>query len=380
MCKKIIFSVITMMTCFMSCSLEYRRVTDTEEKIPQIVFENLKMIQYSNNQKKLDLETLKLEQYKNSSIVFAENVKFNLYNLNNEITTFGNANLVSVDTEKENFQFFDKFEFLDKSQDIKISGSSLKWDSETEQIVSEKKSKITLSMEDLTITGKDFSASSISNTFLFSDSVYGQQILVNQTTNEKEKIVFSGDSMQGHVSNNDSNNSTILSGNANIKTSSMTIQADSIELYGKDFSKIKAKGNISGTNSEAELQFNADSLEYDQNTKVVILSGNVQLKDLKNDVIAKAQIIEYDQKSDVAVLQIDVELKQKSNICTGAYSIYRKKDQILELAGNASVKQDEDTFRAQSIKFNMQTEEIELDGNIRGTVTSSSEKKEKSDE
>ena len=186
--------------------------------------------------------------------------------------------------------------------------------------------------------------------------------------------------MQGHVSNNDSNNSTILSGNANIKTSSMTIQADSIELYGKDFSKIKAKGNISGTNSEAELQFNADSLEYDQNTKVVILSGNVQLKDLKNDVIAKAQIIEYDQKSDVAVLQIDVELKQKSNICTGAYSIYRKKDQILELAGNASVKQDEDTFRAQSIKFNMQTEEIELDGNIRGTVTSSSEKKEKSDE
>ena len=82
----------------------------------------------------------------------------------------------------------------------------------------------------------------------------------------------------------------------------------------------------------------------------------------------------------MAVLQIDVELKQKSNICTGAYSIYRKKDQILELAGNASVKQDEDTFRAQSIKFNMQTEEIELDGNIRGTVTSSSEKKEKSDE
>ena len=58
MCKKIIFSVITMMTCFMSCSLEYRRVTDTEEKIPQIVFENLKMIQYSNNQKKLDLYIL----------------------------------------------------------------------------------------------------------------------------------------------------------------------------------------------------------------------------------------------------------------------------------------------------------------------------------
>lgn len=361
----------TILSLCSSCSLQYQRNTNAEDKFPQIEFKNLKLIQYKNNKKYLEIETSKLEQYKKSSLIYAENVNFNLYNSERKKTSFGNAKLISADSKNNNFQFFDEFEFLDNSQNIKISGTSLKWDNSTEQLVSEKNAKITLTKDDLSVTGKDFSASSVSNKFLFSGSVYGQQIFVNKSTDEKDKIIFSGDSMQGRVSNEDNNNSTILSGNANIKTSSMTIEADSIELCGKDFSIIKAKGNISGTNSESELQFEADSLEYNQETKIVLLSGNVELKDLKNDVSAKAQYIEYDQNSDVAIMQVEVELTQKSNICTGAYSIYRKKEQILELTGNASVKQGEDLFRAQSIKFNMDTEEIQMEGNIRGSVTSS---------
>ena len=94
------------------------------------------------------------------------------------------------------------------------------------------------------------------------------------------------------------------------------------------------------------------------------------MKDEKNNVTAKAQSIEYDQNTDVAVMQIDVELTQKQNVCKAAYSIYRKKEQTLELSGNAIVRQKDDMFRAQSITFNMETEEIQMDGNIRGTVTS----------
>ncbi|MBQ0003044.1 MAG: LPS export ABC transporter periplasmic protein LptC [Treponema sp.] len=178
--------------------------------------------------------------------------------------------------------------------------------------------------------------------------------------------------MQGSVSNSKESskqNSTILSGNAIVKTSTMEIKADSIELTGNDFDIIKASGNIKGTNTESELEFSAETLEYNRETKIVVLSGGVELKDLKNDVTAKAQIIEYDQNTDVAIMQIDVELKQKQNVCTGAYSVYRKKEQTLELSGNASVKQSDDTFRAQYISFDMDTEEIVMDGNIRGTVT-----------
>lgn len=184
--------------------------------------------------------------------------------------------------------------------------------------------------------------------------------------------------MQGSISDSKSDkNSTVLSGNAEVKSSSMEINADTIELCGKDFNIIKASGDISGKNTESEIEFSASSLEYNQDTKIVILSGNVELKDLKNDVIAKAQNIEYDQNLDIAIMQIDVSLRQKKNICTGAYSIYRKKEQILELSGNAVVKQAEDTFRAQSIRFDMQTEEITMDGNIRGSVTTTKKEEKK---
>ena len=185
-----------------------------------------------------------------------------------------------------------------------------------------------------------------------------------------EKITFSANRMSGQAGN--TNTKTTLSGNAYIKTETMEIQADDVELSGDNYRYIKATGNISGKNFESHMDFTCDSLEYDRTTKVALLKGNVKLDDKDNDVRAEAQIIEYDQNTDVAIMQIDVELKQKENVCTGAYSVYRKHEQTLELSGNAGVKQKDDMFRAQSISFNMETEEIVLDGNIRGTVKTKS--------
>ncbi len=301
-----------------------------------------------------------------------------MFDSDNKKTSSGKATLISADSGEEIFKFFDGIEFFDESQNIKISGDTLSWNGKTEQLVSAKNSKIEIQKDDFTVSGRNFSASAVSNSFLFSDSVTGTQLVSNKKDNTKEKITFSGDSMQGSISDSKSDkNSTVLSGNAEVKSSSMEINADTIELCGKDFNIIKASGDISGKSTESEIEFSASSLEYNQDTKIVILSGNVELKDLKNDVIAKAQNIEYDQNLDIAIMQIDVSLRQKKNICTGAYSIYRKKEQILELSGNAVVKQEEDTFRAQSIRFDMQTEEITMDGNIRGSVTTTKKEEKK---
>ena len=80
-----------------------------------------------------------------------------------------------------------------------------------------------------------------------------------------------------------------------------------------------------------------------------MLQGNVHLVDLENDVKADAQIIEYSQNTNIAVLQIGINLTQKKNICTGSYAVYQKNEQMLEISGNAQVKQDQDVFRAQQI-------------------------------
>ena len=191
-----------------------------------------------------------------------------------------------------------------------------------------------------------------------------------------EKIVFSANKMTGQAGN--SNTTTTLSGNSYIKTSSMEIQADDIELSGEDYRYIKANGNVIGKNLEANMDFTCNSLEYDRTTKIAELKGDVKLTDNDNDVKADAQIIVYDQDAEIAVLQVKINLTQKDNVCSGSYAVYYKKTQLLELSGNAQVKQKEDVFRAQYITLDMDTQDITLGGNVKGKVTES-KKEEKKD-
>ena len=193
-----------------------------------------------------------------------------------------------------------------------------------------------------------------------------------------EKIIFSANKMTGQAGN--SNSKTSLSGNAYIKTDSMEILAEEIELSGDDYRYIKASGKVDGKNIDANMEFTCDSLEFDRTTKIAELKGNVKLTDNDNDVKAEAQIIIYNQDTEVAVLQIKINLMQKDNICTGSYAVYYKKTQYLELSGNASVKQKDDLFRAQYITLDMNTQDITLDGNVKGKVTETKESKDEAEE
>ncbi|MBR7064800.1 MAG: LPS export ABC transporter periplasmic protein LptC [Treponema sp.] len=184
-----------------------------------------------------------------------------------------------------------------------------------------------------------------------------------------EQINFSADNMKGKTTK--SQEETMLIGNAYILTNTMEINADSITLKGKDFRYIFASGNISGKNLETNMEFTCGELSFDRKTKLATLKDNVKLVDKENDIVAKAQIIEYDQDTDIAIIQIDITLTQKDNECHGAYAMYKKKQKLLELSGNAQIKQKEDTFRAQEITLNLDTQEITLDGRVKGSVTDS---------
>ena len=189
-----------------------------------------------------------------------------------------------------------------------------------------------------------------------------------------EKIIFTAGAMSGQAG--EASTATILSEGAYVQTSSMEISANEIELTGDDYRFIKATGNVSGKNIESQMEFTCDLMEYDRDTKIAVLQGNVNLKDVENDVNAQAQIIEYDQNKDIAVLQIEINITQKNNICSGSYAIYKKKQQLLEISGNAQVKQEDDVFRAQQITLNLDTQNITLSGNVKGSVTDSGKKEQ----
>ncbi|MBQ9207050.1 MAG: organic solvent tolerance protein OstA [Treponema sp.] len=193
-----------------------------------------------------------------------------------------------------------------------------------------------------------------------------------------EEIQFKADSMTG-VSGSKTDK-TKLSGNAFVKTSTMEIKADSIILNGDDFRYITAEGNVDGKNTETKMDFTCGRLRYDRETKLARLEDNVHMVDLENDVTTDAQIIEYNQNKEIATMQIGVSLKQKNNTCTAAFAIYRKGAQMLEMSGNPKIVQGDDTFRAQEIILNLDSQEITLSGRVSGTVTDSKKEEKKPEE
>lgn len=181
-----------------------------------------------------------------------------------------------------------------------------------------------------------------------------------------ERITFNADSMTGRAGS--SSDTTVLKGNAYVCTSSMEISAASITMSGKSFRYIDAEGFVSGKNTDSRLEFKCGSVHYDRQTKVSTFKNDVSFTDTENGVDVKAQLVEYDQETDIASIQINAVITQKDNICKGAFAAYRKKEQMLELNGGAEIKQGEDTFHAQVITLNLDTQEITLDGKVKGSV------------
>ena len=186
-----------------------------------------------------------------------------------------------------------------------------------------------------------------------------------------ENITFSADKMSGNAGEN--SDYTKLEGNSEINTAQMAIRADTIELSGKDFQYISASGAVSGNHIEGGFDFYCEKLTYDRVSKIALLEGNVKMEDAENEVVAESQFIEYNEKNDIAVLQIGINLKKNDSVCTAAFAIYRKKSKLLEMSGNTQVIRGDDTFRAQEIIFNIDTEEITMDGKVKGKVTDKNE-------
>jgi lipopolysaccharide export system protein LptA len=163
----------------------------------------------------------------------------------------------------------------------------------------------------------------------------------------------------------------VLTGNAQVKSDSIILRAERIELRGEDNDIVECYGNVTGYEEEKDIYFRADSLLYDRKTKVAKLTGNATLEDKKNEIVAHGRYIEYDDDREIAVFQISVRLFRKKMVCRSEYAIYRRQEEILDLSGFPIVYKESDEFRADKIRVDLDTDDVIMTGSISGTLKSS---------
>jgi len=161
---------------------------------------------------------------------------------------------------------------------------------------------------------------------------------------------------------------TVLTGNAEVRSDNLLLRADRIEIQGADNQFIDCIGNVRGMEEEKNIFFETDRLRYDRVLKIARLEGNSTLEDRENEIVVKGRFIEYDDAEEVAVFQISVRLFKDNMVCRSEYAVYRRNDKILTLSGFPIVYKNDDEFRADRIRVDLETDDVIMEGDVSGSI------------
>ena len=161
---------------------------------------------------------------------------------------------------------------------------------------------------------------------------------------------------------------TILVGNAEVRSDNLILLAERIEIQGDDNQFIICSGGVKGREEEKEIYFQADRLRYDRKLKISRLEGNSTLEDKKNKLVARGRFIEYDDQSEITVFQISVKLFKDDMVCRSEYAVYRRTEKLLDLSGFPIVYKKDDEYRADRIRVDLDTDHVTMEGAVSGTI------------
>ncbi|MBQ6781417.1 MAG: LPS export ABC transporter periplasmic protein LptC [Treponema sp.] len=156
-----------------ACSLDYGKSVSVEDIIPEFRFADAHFSRYEDNKPTMEVNAKRIEQYKSDGSSYVQGASFKTYDTDGKIDTEGFCELLAADTKNEKYTMFSNIYVYMHSQDLKIRAETLRFDGKSEQLTSRQDESVIIEKKDTVITGRGFSASGVSKSFYFEDSVGG---------------------------------------------------------------------------------------------------------------------------------------------------------------------------------------------------------------
>lgn len=182
---------------------------------------------------------------------------------------------------------------------------------------------------------------------------------------------FSGDAT--HIVFAQGRERTRLTGNAQVISDDTEIEADEIEIYGDNFRFAVARGNVRVVDREQDILLTADRLVYDRTERITRAEGNAVMEDRRNETVVKGALLENRGRENLTIIQVGVRILGEDLTTRSEFARYRRDQNILELSGLPVVFWKGDQYRAARIVVDIDRDEISLQGQVRGTITTSSD-------
>lgn len=183
-------------------------------------------------------------------------------------------------------------------------------------------------------------------------------------------IVFSGG--KSSVTLKEGNKEVTLTEGATVISDSIEIKSDTIIIKGENWEYVSCTGPTTITDKERGLEIKANSLFYDRAKEIITIPSWFEINDNKEELFAEGGALMYDL--DAERLELDMSIRLLKVTSSGIMKtnaekvIYNRHDNTLSLMGRAGVDWNGDTYNAESISVNLETESIVLSGRIKGEV------------
>lgn len=162
---------------------------------------------------------------------------------------------------------------------------------------------------------------------------------------------------------------TQLKGHARIVSGDLEIEAEEIELWGKAFRYASCKGSVVVRDTKKGIVLRADTMEYDRTLKTSRFKGLCQMEDSEHGVTVRAGLFDYDETSERVIIQTGVRIFKGDLVCRSEYAVYDRTADSLELTGLPTVNKKRDVYQAGTIRVNLKTEDVLLEGRVSGTIS-----------
>ena len=207
---------------------------------------------------------------------------------------------------------------------------------------------------------------SCKNTFV---SLFFLIAVVNPVFSETYR--FSSDNLSTIITQG--NERTLLKGHVLVESDRKKIQAEHIELWGENYRYFTGSGSVDIRDKEKNINLKSEIFFYDKNEDLMRLNGLVVMEDYDNEMVVKCQNLENRGKEETIILQIGVRILKKDIVCRSEYAVYHRDTEILELTGLPVVHKGEDVYEADRIIVNLDTEEITMEGEVKGSLITEDE-------
>ena len=173
--KQVSLSVILVFFSI-SCSIDYGNSQRDLEKRPNIVFKNIKVDRYEQNNSQLEVKCERLEMYTKDKIWVGKDIEFVQFEKNTNNDEFlGKAGLILIDNQKEEYFLSNFVEFNSKKDKLNISSPALYWIKKESLLASPYDALVSIEKEnEMSIKGSGFIANTSSKEFELTRQIEGE--------------------------------------------------------------------------------------------------------------------------------------------------------------------------------------------------------------